>query len=647
MIRTLFTCTLFFLGMHVSSGQIDSLWNIYLGESDDTKARGIFMKIQGQCKKDFFCYRPVTEYLKTRPMDAVKSRTYSFFCSALQSSFLFEECIQYGKKAMAEFAGQNPDPAWPYLISNSLAISYGHVSKVDSALYFAEKSEIYTRQPELAKYAWRPDYARFNAYEVIKKRDLSYQYLEKSYSYLKNSSDRMSKGFVLFELLRISDIRQKSNDFDRYLKEYVQFTKEGNKKPDDIHANLLLLFKNDREAIQMLEDKLKKIESDTTTTLVVNPVTEKMKLIGLYTRTGDHDKAIKRLREILKDSASTSDAVIHNAYIGLIENFELSKQWDSAYVYAKKYYQFQNSRYSKNLADQIASFEVKYQTQQKENEIQKQKAALAENKLKLRTAYGILAGTGIAGLLLILFLTNRSKQQKMIMAKEQEIQRQKIIQLEQDNKLLSLNALIEGQELERSRIAQDLHDGLGGLLTTVKAHFNVIRKEMEQIEKLNVYDKTNRLIDEACTEVRRIAHDMVPHSIKITGLTGALEDLKDSIIARGLDCEVDIHGFSNDMLTEQKSNMLYRILQELTTNVVKHANATRIFIQLLAYENELQVVVEDNGKGFDVHQTGSNGLGLKSVRSRVEYLGGQLMIDSSPSHGTTVHIQLHPDHLSA
>ena len=101
-----------------------------------------------------------------------------------------------------------------------------------------------------------------------------------------------------------------------------------------------------------------------------------------------------------------------------------------------------------------------------------------------------------------------------------QIQRQKIAELEQKNKLLALNSMIEGQESERLRIAQDLHDGLGGLLTTVKAHFNAIEREIANIKNMNVYEKTNQLIDEACAEVRRIAHDMVPHSLKMNGLQG-------------------------------------------------------------------------------------------------------------------------------
>jgi len=225
--------------------------------------------------------------------------------------------------------------------------------------------------------------------------------------------------------------------------------------------------------------------------------------------------------------------------------------------------------------------------------------------------------------------------------KEKELQLQKIKELEQNNKLLSLNSMLEGQEVERLRIAQDLHDGLGGLLTTVKAHFNTIEKEIDNIKNINLYEKTNKLIDEACIEVRRIAHDMVPHSIKISGLRGALEDLKNSISTRGLECEIDIHGQKLDHLPAEKASMIYRIIQETTNNAVKHAKANKLFIQLLEHENNLHITVEDDGQGFDINNILSQkGMGLKSIDSRINYLSGKINYDSSPNHGTTVNIEI-------
>ena len=161
------------------------------------------------------------------------------------------------------------------------------------------------------------------------------------------------------------------------------------------------------------------------------------------------------------------------------------------------------------------------------------------------------------------------------------------------------------------------------------------------MENLNIYNKTNKLIDEACIEVRRIAHDMVPYSIKISGLKGALEDLKESVIARGLPCELEIFNGDDLKLNEQHSNMLYRIIQEITTNAVKHANATKLFIQLMCHKEGLNILIEDNGKGFDInHLLKGGGMGLKSIDSRVSYLSGKINYDSSPGHGTTINIEI-------
>jgi signal transduction histidine kinase len=314
---------------------------------------------------------------------------------------------------------------------------------------------------------------------------------------------------------------------------------------------------------------------------------------------------------------------------------------EDAVIALEKYMTLQDSVYLQILNNQIADFEVRYGVQQQEREIIEKNLELSRARIRQGQLFGI------SGLLLLLSILGtvlyrrKLKFQREMNAKDAELQARRIRELEQHNQLLSLNSLIEGQEAERMRIAQDLHDGLGGLLTTVKAHFNSIQREMETIRNLNVYEKTNKLIDEACIEVRRIAHDMVPYSIKISGLEGALEDLRQSIITRGLDCELEIHQLDPALVSEQKANMIYRTIQEITNNSVKHAAASKIFIQLMQHGNRLHILVEDNGKGFDINQVVSNkGMGLKSIDSRVRYLNGTIHYDTSPGHGTTINIEL-------
>ena len=182
--------------------------------------------------------------------------------------------------------------------------------------------------------------------------------------------------------------------------------------------------------------------------------------------------------------------------------------------------------------------------------------------------------------------------------------------------------MIEGQESERLRIAQDLHDSLGGLLSTVKSHFSIIQKEIQELEALHITSKTNDLIDEACTEVRRISHNMLPHSLTISGLQGVLEDIKEQLEIEGYKVTFEMDELQKSQDTT-RDVMIYRLLQEIISNMRKHAQATTLFLQILKTDESLNILFEDNGKGFNYEQAiTKGGLGLRSINSRIAYLDG-------------------------
>lgn len=288
-----------------------------------------------------------------------------------------------------------------------------------------------------------------------------------------------------------------------------------------------------------------------------------------------------------------------------------------------------------------SEFEAKYKNL--ELEAQNEKSMLLLQQANVQKKWYFLAAVASVLLfsLLYFFLRKRSQYKAKILSANAEIQKQQIVELEQKNQLLSLSAVIEGQESERMRIARDLHDGLGGLLTSVKAHFGAISNEIEQLKKLDVYSKTNQLIDEACTEVRRIAHNMIPHSLQMHGLEGALPDFKNSLEQQGISCQIDVYDGRLYEIGENNAALIYRTLQELLQNIIKHARATEVSIQFVGHENGLNITVEDNGRGFDINEVlNAKGMGLKSIESRVKYLGGSLHYDSKPGKGTQVNIEL-------
>lgn len=255
----------------------------------------------------------------------------------------------------------------------------------------------------------------------------------------------------------------------------------------------------------------------------------------------------------------------------------------------------------------------------------------------------ILAGLIVSGLILIglfIFFKKRIKYQKTIATQNEALQKQKITELQQKNKLTALNSMIEGQEAERLRIAKDLHDTLGGLLSTIKAHFTGIQNQCNEISNIPLTQKTNQLIDQACLSVRRVSHNMMPHSLRLSGLSGAFEDLGEQLEQQGYNINLEIQNIPSN-IEETKKIMLYRIAQEVLTNIRKHADAASILVQLIGSKNQLTLIIEDDGKGFKYNEAyNKGGVGIENINSRVSYLDGTIVWDSEIGKGTTVTINI-------
>lgn len=203
-------------------------------------------------------------------------------------------------------------------------------------------------------------------------------------------------------------------------------------------------------------------------------------------------------------------------------------------------------------------------------------------------------------------------------------------------------ALISGEEKERKRVAQELHDGMGSLLSTLRLNAEAIDlndKNLDEHETI-AYQNVLEMIDRACTELRAISHNMLPSGIEHFGLTATLQSLIKKINHNNItQFTLDTAGL--ETLHNQEIELhLYRITMELINNVVKHAKAKQSSIQLIANDVDVSILVEDDGIGFDIHNSMSTGVGLLSVQSRVEALNGRFQLDSHLDHGTTVTIEI-------
>ena len=212
---------------------------------------------------------------------------------------------------------------------------------------------------------------------------------------------------------------------------------------------------------------------------------------------------------------------------------------------------------------------------------------------------------------------------------------------ESDKKLVQ--TLIENQQIvetERSRLAKDLHDGLGGLLSGIKLTLSSVANKVPE-KNTPLFTKASNQLDTAIREMRRVAHNMMPEALLKFGLGEAIQDYCDGISESNLVKMEYTQIGSLQMLDKSTEIVLYRIIQELTNNALKHAAAKNIFIQITNHPKGFTITVEDDGKGFDNKMLQEEkGAGLKNVRSRVEYLKGSFVIDTAQGKGTSIIVEI-------
>ncbi|MVZ64767.1 sensor histidine kinase [Sphingobacterium sp. DK4209] len=240
--------------------------------------------------------------------------------------------------------------------------------------------------------------------------------------------------------------------------------------------------------------------------------------------------------------------------------------------------------------------------------------------------------------LLFLVLLYAYQQRSKHMKQNNTMHQLEIEQERQNSKISTLTAMLQGQELERGRLARDLHDGLGGLLSGTKLHLSQLNDRIDQNNR-ETMDKTMGHLDLAVDELRRVAHNLMPDLLQKYGLQEALSDYATRMSTDTMDVDVQFLHYENKLPIDQQL-IIYRIVQELVNNAVKHANPNQILIQVVEEEQAYHITVEDDGKGFDLQTLKSNqSAGLHNIQSRVEFLKGSVQINSEIYQGTSIEFQ--------
>lgn len=270
---------------------------------------------------------------------------------------------------------------------------------------------------------------------------------------------------------------------------------------------------------------------------------------------------------------------------------------------------------------------TRYETGVKDRHLAEQQVQLAEQQAALARRGKVLWGAGIGGaaLAVIAALTWRDRRRQV------RLMRERMARLESEKQAAAARALLQGEERERQRVAAELHDGIGLLLSA--ARMRVDTAAPGGIEKASI------ILAEAATEVRRISHALMPGTLARLGLPDALSDLARALAPGGLHVDVHVHGI-NARLPAPIETGLYRMVQEILNNTVKHAQATRATIDLSREDDDrLSMVVSDNGRGFAPLAAGS-GHGLDHIRSRAALLGGNAHLHTAPGRGTQWEIDI-------
>jgi signal transduction histidine kinase len=273
--------------------------------------------------------------------------------------------------------------------------------------------------------------------------------------------------------------------------------------------------------------------------------------------------------------------------------------------------------------------------QEKKITVLEQEKELQQLRLKQKSTFNYILIVSAVTLLVILLLSYRNYKQK------QKLQQLRINELETEKQLTATEAVLKGEEQERTRLAKDLHDGLGGLLSGVKFSLSNMKDNLIITpDNMAVFERSLDMLDTSIRELRRVAHNMMPEMLTKFGLDEALKEYCNTINATNL-LRIKYQSIGMGTRIEKSAEIIiYRIIQELLNNIMKHAGATEAMVQLIKDEGRFSIMVEDNGKGFDIQLLKDNkGAGLTSIQSRVDYLKGQLDIHSEQDKGTLVNIE--------
>ena len=411
-----------------------------------------------------------------------------------------------------------------------------------------------------------------------------------------------------------------------------------------LYQNLGVIAKMKNDYNQALEYYNKALEIQLKNKNIKGLADLYLNIGNLYLKQKNYAKSEPNLLKALEYSRETQSLETTTESLWTLSKlYEEKNNYNKSLQYFKEFKILDDSIHSLKAQESSNYFKEKFEAAEKDRKLSeyRQQQQLDELEKKRQKMANRLLGAGIfmvviVFILVLILLNNRRKAEKRLFEKNVELNKQKMLELVKEQEMNSINSFIHGQEKERSRIASDLHDRLGSLLSTVKLHFSSLESHFEEDKELHEnFNYAISLLDKSVSEVRSVSHNLAKEILTEFGLVGAVENLRDAINSSGTMKLIFVNSGFNHRLSYEYEIEIYRIIQELVTNAIKHSKASEIIIQFVVTDDILTITVEDDGVGFDIGKIKKNGMGLDNIFKRTAKIKGRYSIDSTPGNGAT------------
>ena len=553
------------------------------------------------------------------------ARCYNIEGSIFRKTGYFPEALVSYRKALTLY-GQINDSTGLTNAINCVGQAYKEIGIFDSALFYYFES---VRLADLTHDSVGVLYALINitqAYIDIKDNRKAKQYLNECMQLVNPKEDKLT---IALLLSRLANLELDEGNYDSSLMLYEQAY--------DIYHEFGALgqmgssLNNIGACYKVKGDFSKALEKYQQAMVIYRQINQRYKLLTTRNNIAliyielkkyklakaNYDTCLKQARELkVKD-------IIKDCYYNLYYMYDGLNDHEKALKYYIDYTKIKDSLLNQEKSKTIAELEIQYQNEKKEAEILSlQNQNLAKDlDLKRTSSRKNMYLTGLMVFVLIsLFIYIFYKQR---LKRNRILAEQKLLQAEEERKHSSARSLLEGQEEERIRISRELHDGVGVMLSTASLYIS----SLEQVDNGNkeLVTKAKDIVSEANSDVRKISRNLMPSVLTIHGLEDALSDLIENFdMLPGKNGDFSVLGNSVEF-TKPKEIMIYRLIQELVSNTIKHANAESIDLLLNFSKKNLVINYCDDGLGFNFNEKMLNkSVGLKSIQSRVDFLNGTL-----------------------